>query len=57
MKIALMIILIIGIILFSVSFMQMFKTQKELEEIILKRIKEENKEKDWQNKPNMVLYL
>ena len=36
-----MIIFIICIILLPVAFVQMFKTQKELEEIILKRIKGE----------------
>lgn len=42
MEIALIIIFIIFIILLSVAFVQMFKAQKELDEIILKRIKGEN---------------
>ena len=45
MEIAFMIILIICIILLSVAFVQMFKAQKELDEIMLKRIKGENNNK------------
>lgn len=45
MGIAFMIIFIICIILLSVAFVQMFKAQKELDEIILKRIKGENNNK------------